>query len=64
MVQYFFLFLRIARCTLRLTGPIPRASELYLITAVQAGNRKKISQQILSKYQSPYTKITELISTL
>ena len=38
----FSVFLRIARCTLRLTDFIPRASELHLTMVAEGGKKDKI----------------------
>ena len=51
-VSIFSEFLRIARCTLRLTDFVPRASQLYTGMLTQAENKASILRQIKNAFQS------------
>ena len=44
-------FLRIARCTLRLTNFVPKTSQLYARMITQCGNKASILRQIKKAFQ-------------
>ena len=53
----FSEFLRIARCTLRLTDFVPKASQLYTSMITQGGNKASIIQRQIKKAIQRYAEI-------